>query len=73
MGVLDDDHEAAPGRRQRICAMCRSLCVLSLWVCSGAGRSQPASRLSLRICLSKTRAGAMRRSVLARPAKEPAV
>jgi hypothetical protein len=34
---------------------------------------QLASRLSLRICLSKARAGTMRRSVLTRPAVEPAV
>jgi hypothetical protein len=34
---------------------------------------QPASRLSLRICLSKAREGTMRRSVLTRPAVEPAV
>jgi hypothetical protein len=34
---------------------------------------QPASRLSLRICLSKARDGTMRRSVLTRPALEPAV
>jgi hypothetical protein len=34
---------------------------------------QPASRLSLRICLSKTRAGMMRRSVATRPAAGPAV
>ena len=35
------------------------------WVVSGC---QLASRLSLRICLSKARAGTMRRSVLTRPA-----
>ena len=34
---------------------------------------QLASRLSLRICLSKARAGTMRRSVLTRPALGPAV
>jgi hypothetical protein len=34
---------------------------------------QLASRLSLRICLSKARAGTMRRSVLTRPAVGPAV
>jgi hypothetical protein len=34
---------------------------------------QPGSRLSLRICLSKARAGTMRRSVLMRPARWPAV
>ena len=40
--------------------------------CQGWGR-QPAIRLSLRICLSKARAGTMRRSVLTRPAVGPAV
>ncbi len=38
-----------------------------------AVRCQLASRLSLRICLSKARAGTMRRSVLTRPAVGPAV
>jgi NAD(P)-dependent dehydrogenase (short-subunit alcohol dehydrogenase family) len=50
---------------------CGHDCLLRL--CLGASRRQPASRLSLRICLSKTHEGTMRRSVLTRPAVEPAV
>lgn len=46
---------------------------LFLRVCLGVGSCQPASWLSLRICLSKMPAGARRRSVVARPAVGPAV
>jgi hypothetical protein len=40
-----------------------------VWLCE----HQPARRLSLRICLSKVRAGAIWRSVLTRPAPGPTV